>query len=204
VDLAEAVLAAGQYAYGAHVEGSAERALFADRLKSAEAVVHSQDNAEHDLLDSDQYYQFEGGLSAAVETLSGTRPAAYHLDTSRPETPKVRTLEEEVARVMRARVVNPKWIGAMMRHGYRGAFEIVATVDFMFGFAATTGAVKSHHFDLAFAAFVEDDATREFLEAANLFGFEELLARFAEARERGFWTPRSNSASAYLDRGPQI
>jgi cobaltochelatase CobN len=105
---------------------------------------------------------------------------------------------------MRARVVNPKWIGAMMRHGYRGAFEIVATVDFMFGFAATTGAVKSHHFDLAFAAFVEDDATREFLEAANLFGFEELLARFAEARERGFWTPRSNSASAYLDRGPQI
>ncbi|WP_332719595.1 cobaltochelatase subunit CobN [Pelagibacterium mangrovi] len=203
-ELAEAVLVSGQYAYGAHVEGIAEKGLFSDRLRTAEAVVQTQDNTEHDLLDSDQYYQFEGGLSAAVETLSGTRPAAYHLDTSRPETPKVRTLEEEVARVMRARVVNPKWIEAMMRHGYRGAFEIVATVDFMFGFAATTGAVKSHHFDLAFAAFVEDDATREFLEAANRFGFEELLARFAEARERGFWTPRSNSASAYLDRGPQI
>ncbi|WMT91827.1 cobaltochelatase subunit CobN [Pelagibacterium sp. H642] len=197
-DLAEAVLASGQFAYGAHAEGVAEKALFADRLKGADAVVHVQDNLEHDLLDSDQYYQFEGGLSAAVEALSGARPAAYHLDTSRPETPKVRTLEEEVARVMRARVVNPKWIEGMKRHGYRGAFEIVATVDFMFGFAATTGAVKSHHFDMAFAAFVEDEATREFLMTANRFGYEELIERFNQARERGFWAPRSNSVFHYL------
>lgn len=198
-DLAEAVLAAGQYAYGARTEGVPEKTLFAARLKSADAVVHVQDNAEHDLLDSDQYYQFEGGLSAAVETLSGHKPAAYHLDTSRPETPKVRTLEEEIARVMRARVVNPKWIDAMKRHSYRGAFEIIATVDFMFGFAATTGAVKSHHFDMAFAAFIEDDATRDFLIAANRFGYDELIEKFSEARTRGFWTPRSNSAYAYLE-----
>ncbi|WP_425033552.1 cobaltochelatase subunit CobN [Pelagibacterium sp.] len=198
-DLAEAVLATGQYAYGAHADGLPEKTLFAARLKSADAVVHVQDNAEHDLLDSDQYYQFEGGLSAAVETLSGHKPAAYHLDTSRPETPKVRTLEEEIARVMRARVVNPKWIDAMKRHSYRGAFEIIATVDFMFGFAATTGAVKSHHFDMAFAAFIEDDATRDFLIAANRFGYDELLEKFSEARQRGFWTPRSNSAYAFLD-----
>ncbi|AEQ53917.1 cobaltochelatase subunit CobN [Pelagibacterium halotolerans] len=198
-DLADAVLATGQYAYGAHAEGLPEKTLFAARLKSADAVVHVQDNAEHDLLDSDQYYQFEGGLSAAVETLSGHKPAAYHLDTSRPETPKVRTLEEEIARVMRARVVNPKWIDAMKRHSYRGAFEIIATVDFMFGFAATTGAVKSHHFDMAFAAFIEDDATRDFLIAANRFGYDELIEKFNEARLRGFWTPRSNSAYAHLE-----
>ena len=198
-DLAEAVLDWGQYAYGAHAEGVAEKTLFADRLKAAEAVVQTQDNAEHDILDSDQYYQFEGGLSVAAEVLSGRRPAAYHLDTSRPETPKVRTLDEEVARVMRARVVNPKWIAGMKRHGYRGAFEIVATVDFMFGFAATTGAVKSHHFDLAFSAFVEDEATREFLMQSNRFGYGELIERFAEARQRGFWTPRSNSAHALLE-----
>tara|TARA_A100001391_G_scaffold11984_1_gene6991 strand:- start:90 stop:4106 length:4017 start_codon:yes stop_codon:yes gene_type:complete len=198
-DLADAVLATGQYAYGARTEGVPEKTLFAARLKSADAVVHVQDNAEHDLLDSDQYYQFEGGLSAAVETLSGHKPAAYHLDTSRPETPKVRTLEEEIARVMRARVVNPKWIDGIKRHGYRGAFEIIATVDFMFGFAATTGAVKSHHFDMAFAAFIEDDATREFLIAANRFGYDELIEKFNEARTRGFWTPRSNSAYAYLE-----
>ncbi len=198
-DLAEAVLASGQYAYGAHADGVAEKSLFAARLKSADAVVHVQDNAEHDLLDSDQYYQFEGGLSAAVETLSGQKPAAYHLDTARPENPIARTLEEEIARVMRARVVNPKWIEGMKRHGYRGAFEIIATVDFMFGFAATTGAVKSHHFDLAFTAFVEDDATRDFLLTANRFGYDELIAKFNEARQRGFWSPRSNSAYAYLE-----
>ncbi|WP_127144975.1 cobaltochelatase subunit CobN [Pelagibacterium montanilacus] len=197
-DLAQAVLASGQHAYGAHSEGIAEKALFADRLKSADAVLQSQDNAEHDLLDSDQYYQFEGGLSAAVEMLSGARPAAYHTDTSRPQAIKVRTLEEEISRVMRARVVNPKWIEGMKRHGYRGAFEMVATVDFMFGFAATTGAVKSHHFDLAFEAFVEDEETRAFLIGANRFGYEELLAKFTEARERGFWAPRSNAAPAYL------
>ncbi|RDE09970.1 cobaltochelatase subunit CobN [Pelagibacterium lacus] len=198
-DLARAVVESGQYAYGAHVEGVAEKVLFADRLKGADAVLHVQDNAEHDLLDSDQYYQFEGGLSAAVEVLSGRRPAAYHLDTSRPERPVARTLEEEIARVMRARVVNPKWIAGMMRHGYRGAFEIIATVDFMFGFAATTGAVKSHHFDLAFAAFVEDGAVRDFLQSANRFGFDELIDRFREARERGFWAPRSNFAHALLE-----
>lgn len=198
-DLARAAIESAQYAYGAHAEGVAEKVLFAARLKSADAVVHTQDNAEHDLLDSDQYYQFEGGLAAAVELLSGTRPAIYHADTSRPERPVVRTLEEEISRVMRARVVNPKWIAGMMRHGYRGAFEIIATVDFMFGFAATTGAVKTHHFDLAFEAFVEDEATRAFLIDNNGFGYAELIARFNAARERGFWTPRSNSAYAYLE-----
>lgn len=198
-DLAEAAIASAQYAYGAHAQGVAERAQFVARLKSADAVVHTQDNAEHDLLDSDQYYQFEGGLAAAAELLSGLRPSIYHTDTSRPERPLVRTLEEEIARVMRARVVNPKWIAAMMRHGYRGAFEIIATVDFMFGFAATTGAVKTHHFDLAFEAFVEDEAIRAFLIEHNRFGYAELIARFTAARQRGFWTPRSNSAYAHLE-----
>lgn len=198
-DLAQAVLDAGQYAYGAHAQGTAERGLFSDRLKASDAVLHVQDNREHDLLDSDQYYQFEGGLSVAVETLSGTKPATYHTDTSRPERVAVRTLEEEISRVMRARVVNPKWISGVKRHGYRGAFEIIATVDYMFGFAATTGAVKSHHFDLAFSAFVEDEDTRAFLIANNRFGYDELIARFAEARERGLWAPRSNSAHAYLE-----
>ena len=94
------------------------------------------------MLDSDDYYQFEGGMSAAVEVASGTQPRIYHNDHSRPERPVVRTLEEEVGRVMRSRVVNPKWITGVKRHGYKGAFEIAATVDYMFAFAATTGAVK--------------------------------------------------------------
>ena len=75
----------------------------------------------------------------------------------------IRTLEEEVGRVMRSRVVNPKWITGVKRHGYKGAFEIAATVDYMFAFAATTGAVKTHHFDLAYDAFLADDDTRDFI-----------------------------------------
>jgi cobaltochelatase CobN len=198
-ELAEVFLEWGQYAYGAKEAGAPERERFAARLASVEAIVHNQDNREHDLLDSDDYYQFEGGLTVTAEAVSGRRPTAYHNDHSRPDRPLVRTLEEEISRVMRSRVVNPKWIEGVKRHGYKGAFEIIATLDYMFAFAATTGAVKPHHFDLAFAAFVEDDATRDFLIQNNRFGYDELIAKFNEARRRGFWAPRSNSAHAFLE-----
>jgi cobaltochelatase CobN len=199
-NLADAFLNWGQYAYGAQTAGSPERERFAARLSDIDAIVHNQDNREHDLLDSDDYYQFEGGLSVTAETLTGTKPAAYHNDHSRPDRPLTRTLDEEIAKVMRSRVVNPKWINGVKRHGYKGAFEIIATVDYMFAFAATTGAVKTHHFDLAFDAFVEDEATRDFIKQNNRFGYDELIAKFNEAIHRGLWTPRSNSAYAFLDR----
>jgi cobalamin biosynthesis Mg chelatase CobN len=198
-NLAEAFLNWGQYAYGANADGTPERDRFAARLSDIEAVVHNQDNREHDLLDSDDYYQFEGGLAVTAETLTGRAPAAYHNDHSRPERPVARTLAEEISRVVRSRVVNPKWIDGVKRHGYKGAFEIIATVDYMFAFAATTGAVATHHFDLAFEAFVEDEATRRFIQTNNRFGYDELIEKFNEARRRGFWTPRSNSAFAYLE-----
>ncbi|WP_029042073.1 cobaltochelatase subunit CobN [Cucumibacter marinus] len=198
-DIAEAFMNWGQYAYGAKAKGVPERARLASRLKAAEAIVHNQDNREHDLLDSDDYYQFEGGLVATAEALNGTRPRAYHNDHSRPERPVTRTLEEEIGFVMRSRVVNPKWIHGVKRHGYKGAFEIIATVDYMFAFAATTGAVKTHHFDLAFEAFVMDDETRDFIKANNRFGYDELIDKFNEARTRGFWTPKRNSAYAFLE-----
>jgi cobaltochelatase CobN len=198
-DLADQAIAWGQYAYGASSAGMPLYDRFRARLGQIDAVIHNQDNREHDLLDSDNYYQFEGGLSVAAETLSGHRPAAYHNDHSRPERPQIRTLEQEVSHVMRSRVVNPKWIAGMMRQGYRGAFEIIATVDFMFAFAATTGAVKTHHFDLAFQAFVEDATVRDWLQQVNGFGYDELIAKFNEARQRGLWSPRSNSVFAYLE-----
>ena len=198
-DLANAVLNWGQYAYGAKSAGTPERDRFAARLSDIEAVVHNQDNREHDLLDSDDYYQFAGGLVATAEVLTGRKPAAWHNDHSRPERPRPRSLDEEISFVMRSRVVNPKWIAGVMRHGYKGAFEIIATVDYMFAFAATAGAVKSHHFDLAFAAFVEDAGTRGFIQENNRYGWDELLAKFRDAQRRGFWTPRSNSAYALLE-----
>jgi len=198
-NLAEAFLNWGQYAYGAHAAGIPERDRFVARLSNVDAIVHNQDNREHDLLDSDDYYQFEGGLAVTAETLTGRQPAAYHNDHSRPERPVARTLAEEISRVVRSRVVNPKWIDGVKRHGYKGAFEIIATVDYMFAFAATTGAVKTHHFDLAFEAFVEDDATRDFIQRNNRFGYDELIEKFNEARRGGFWVPRSNSVFEWLD-----
>jgi cobaltochelatase CobN len=197
-DLARAYITWGAYAYGARDNGVNDERAFSERLKRIEAVVHNQDNREHDLLDSDDYYQFEGGMSAAVEEMSGTRPRVYHNDHSRPERPVIRTLEEEVGRVVRSRVVNPKWINGVKRHGYKGAFEIAATVDYMFAFAATTGAVASHHFDLAYDAFLADEATRDFIARNNPAALVEIAERLDEAIARGLWTPRSNSAYGQL------
>ncbi|GLV22776.1 cobaltochelatase subunit CobN [Sphingobium sp. TomMM35A] len=197
-DLANIYLDWGSHAYGGGVEGDAERDLFARRLGEADALIQNQDNREHDLLDSDDYYQFEGGIAAAVEHLSGRQPLSYHNDHSRPERPVIRTLEDEIGRVVRARVTNPKWIAGMMRHGYKGAFEIAASVDYLFAFAATTHGVKDHHFDAVHAAFIEDEAVRAFMAEANPAALREAAARLHEALDRGLWRPRSNSAAMIL------
>ncbi|MEM8792117.1 MAG: cobaltochelatase subunit CobN [Pseudomonadota bacterium] len=198
-DLAEAYLEWGGYAYGAGKEGLRERQLFETRLGQAQAVVQNQDNREHDLLDSDDYYQFEGGAAAAVKHLSGNAPTVYHNDHSRPERPVIRTLEDEIGRVVRSRVVNPKWLAGVQRHGYKGAFEIAATIDYMFAFAATTGAVKSRHFDLVHDAVLEDDQIRDFIAEANPAALREIAERLQEAIDRGLWSPRANSARARIE-----
>ncbi|MGB3556792.1 MAG: cobaltochelatase subunit CobN, partial [Jannaschia sp.] len=198
-DLGRAYVEWGGYAYGTG-EGTADADGLRQRLGQVEAIVQNQDNREHDLLDSDDYYQFEGGAAAAIEMLQGTRRPVYHNDHSRPERPVIRTLEEEIGRVVRSRVVNPKWIAGVKRHGYKGAFEIAATVDYLFAFAATTGAVRDHHFDLVHAAVLEDDATRDFIADVNAPALADIADRLREAIDRGLWRPRSNSARALLDR----
>ncbi len=197
-DLAAAFVTWGAYAYGVAARGEEHADVFKRRLANVQAVIHNQDNREHDLLDSDDYYQFEGGLSAAVEVASGKKPTVYHNDHSRPERPVIRTLDEEVARVVRSRVVNPKWINGVMRHGYKGAFEIAATVDYMFAFAATADAVKSHHFDMAYDAYLVDEKTRTFIANNNPAALREIAARFEEAIARGLWQPRLNSVYEHL------
>lgn len=204
-DLGRAYLEWGGYAYAATGEGQADRQGLAARLSQVEAIVQNQDNREHDLLDSDDYYQFEGGAAAAVAHLQGRDRPVYHNDHSRPERPVIRTLDEEIARVMRSRVVNPKWIEGVKRHGYKGAFEMAATVDYLFAFAATTGAVRQHHFDMVEEAFLADDATRDFIAEVNPPALAEIAERLREAIDRGLWVPRSNSARARIEglcRGP--
>jgi cobaltochelatase CobN len=198
-ELAESFLDWGGYAYGTQEEGESARDLFAERIRTIEAVVQNQDNREHDLLDSDEYYQFEGGMAAAAEHLSGARPTIYHNDLSRTEKPVIRSLDEEISRVMRGRVTNPKWIAGVMRHGYKGAAEIAATVDLMFAFAATTGAVREHHFEAAYQAFLMDEAVRDFIEEKNEAALRDIARRFLDAIDRGLWRPKSNSARFGLE-----
>lgn len=202
-ELADAYLTWGGYAYGAGEDGKRERDLFEARLSTVQAVVQNQDNREHDLLDSDDYYQFEGGMSTAVLALTGARPAAYHNDHSRPERPVIRSLEEELARVVRARAVNPKWIAGMMRHGYKGAFEIAATVDYLYAFAATTGAVRDAHFEAVYNAYLADETVRRFMEQHNPAAFREMTQTLIRAIDRGLWRPRSNSARFDLSEAGQ-
>jgi cobaltochelatase CobN len=198
-DFAEAFIAWGGFAYGAGRHGDAEKGLLKDRLRGSQAVVQNQDNREHDLLDSDDYYQFEGGLAATIETLTGQAPASYHIDHSRPEAPLLRTLQEEIGRIVRGRASNPKWITGVMRHGYKGAFEMAATLDYLFAFAATTQAVTDHHFDALFETYIADETVRDFIEEANAPALADMLARFQEALDRGLWTPRRNTTQKLIN-----
>jgi cobaltochelatase CobN len=199
-DLAQAYLQAGGWSYGSGTdEGEAAHDSFRERLGAVQAVIHNQDNREHDLLDSDEYYEYEGGLAAAVASLSGQTPAQWHTDHSRPDAPRIHSLKEEIARVIRARVVNPKWINGILRHGYKGGAELAATVDYLFAFAATTDAVLDHQFDLVADAYLGDPNVVDFLIAHNPAALTEIKARLNEAIARGLWQPLRNSIHGLLD-----
>jgi len=162
------------------------------RAWKADAFVHQQDHAEVDLLDSTEHAAHEGGFAAAAAALGGA-PALYHLDTSRPDAPRARTVAEEVARVVRGRAANPRWIEGMMRHGYRGGAEIARGVEALHGFAATLPGRFDAQFDLLFDATLGTPAVDAFLRANNPDARAALAARFADAQAQGLWHPRRNS-----------
>jgi cobaltochelatase CobN len=186
-DLAEVYLEWGGYAYGAADSGTGAREALRAQLSHVDAVLQNQDNREHDLLDSDDYYQFQGGMSAAVELSRGEPAAIYHGDHSNPESPRIRTLREELSRVVRSRVVNPKWIAGARRHGYKGASEMAATVDYLFGYDAATGVVDDHQYAMLSDAYLLDPENREFLAHHNPSALREMTERLLEAMQRGMW-----------------
>lgn len=186
-DLAYAYLHWGGYAYGSQDAGTAALSSFSQRVSQLQVVLHNQDNREHDLLDSDDYYQFEGGLIAAAETLSQAPVTAYHADHAQPDQPRIRTLKEEINRVLRSRVVNPKWIAGVKRHGYKGAFELAASVDYLFAFDATAQVVDDYQYALVSEAYLLDADTREFIQQHNPHALREISERLLEAMQRGLW-----------------
>lgn len=186
-DLARAYINWSGYAYTGQADGHNAPEAFEQRLSQMQIVLQNQDNREHDLLDSDDYYQFQGGLSAAVKSRRGELPVTYFGDNAVPERPRVRSLKSEIARVYRSRVVNPKWIEGVMRHGYKGAFEMSATVDYLFAYDATTGCVENHMYEGVANAYVFDPAVREFIEKSNPWALRDMAERLLEANQRGLW-----------------
>ena len=190
-DLARAYINWSSYAYssgeGGQADGHSAPEAFGQRLEQMQIVLQNQDNREHDLLDSDDYYQFQGGLTAAVKAKRGAAPVTYFGDNAVPQKPKVRSLASEIARVYRSRVVNPKWIKGVMRHGYKGAFELSATVDYLFAYDATTGCVADHMYTGVAEAYVFDPEVRKFVEKSNPWALRDMAERLLEAQQRGLW-----------------
>ncbi|RTL68730.1 MAG: cobaltochelatase subunit CobN [Pseudonocardiaceae bacterium] len=186
-DLAEVYTTWGGYAYGRGLDGVPARDDMENAYRRIAVAAKNTDTREHDIADSDDYYQYHGGMVATVRALTGSAPEAYIGDSTRPEAVRTRTLSEETARVFRARVVNPRWIAAMRRHGYKGAFEMAATVDYLFGYDATTGVVDDWMYDRLTAEYVLDPENRAFLTESNPWALHGMAERLLEAVERGMW-----------------
>ena len=186
-DLAKVFLEWGGYAYGRNSYGADARGVFAERLKTVQVALHNQDNREHDIFDSDDYYQFHGGMVATIRSLTGTRPKAYFGDSSRPESSRVRDLKEEALRVYRSRVINPKWITSIQRHGYKGGLELTATVDYIFGFDAAAEIAPDFVYEGLAEHYALDETMQKFLEQANPWALNAIANRLLEAADRGLW-----------------
>lgn len=186
-DLARAYINWSSYAYSKSSENRAAPEAFEQRLQQMQIVLQNQDNREHDLLDSDDYYQFQGGLTAAVRSVRGQNPQTYFGDNSIPANPRIRHLKEEIARVYRSRVVNPKWIAGVMRHGYKGAFEMAATVDYLFAYDATARCVEDHMYQGIAAAYLFDPAVQAFIQEKNPWVLRDMAERLLEAHQRHLW-----------------
>jgi cobaltochelatase CobN len=186
-DLAEVYAVWGGYAYGRGLDGREARTDMAAAFRRIEVAAKNQDTREHDIVDSDDYFQYHGGMVATVRALTGSNPAAYVGDSAVPDAVRTRTLAEETHRVFRARVVNPRWISAMQRHGYKGAFELAATVDYLFGYDATAGVVDDWMYEQLAQSYVFDPQVREFLRTSNPWALRGVAERLLEAADRGLW-----------------
>jgi cobaltochelatase CobN len=187
-DLAEVYAVWGGYAYGRGLDGVEAREAMESNLRRTEVAVKNVDNREHDLFDSDDYFQYHGGMIAAVRALTGRDPKAYIGDSADPSRVKTRDLSEEARRVFRSRVANPKWIKAMQRHGYKGAFELSATVDYLFGYDATAGVVEDWMYSDVTRKYVLDQEVRDFMQQSNPWALRAISERLLEAAQRGLWS----------------
>ena len=203
-DLAEVYTAWGGYAYTQRDFGVSARPQFRQRFSQIVVAAKNQDTREHDIFDSDDYMQYHGGMIATVRALTGSNPRQFFGDSADPSRARVRDLQDEARRVFRSRVVNPKWIESMKRHGYKGAFELSATVDYMFGYDATAQVVEDWMYEDVTESYVLDPETQKFFQESNPWALRSIVERLLEAIERGLWAEpppemREKLQELYLD-----
>ncbi|CAN5543963.1 cobaltochelatase subunit CobN [soil metagenome] len=186
-DLAQVYTAWGGFAYGRGLDGAPATDDMNRAYRRIAVAAKNTDTREHDIADSDDYFQYHGGMIATVRSLTGKDPAAYIGDNTRPDAVRTRTLSEETTRVFRARVVNPRWMSAMRRHGYKGAFEMAATVDYLFGYDATAHVMADWMYEQLTESYVLDAENRKFMEESNPWALHGMAERLLEAVERGMW-----------------
>ena len=191
-DFAEAYVNWGGYAYTRATFGSDARSDFRNVLTRVTVAAKNQDNREHDLFDSDDYLQFHGGMIATIHALSGKAPRRYIGDSADPERVRTRDLKEERLRVFRSRVINPKWLAAMRQHGYKGGLELTATMDYLFGYDATSEVMEDWMYEQVSRAYVLEEQTQQFLRQSNPWALRDIVTRLFEAQERGLWKSRTN------------
>jgi cobaltochelatase CobN len=196
-DLARAFLDAGGHALDRGGESAPARDAFSAQVARADAHVHVQDMAEVDVLTGPAFADYEGGFAAANRMLGGAA-ALVHLDATRPENLRARPLQDEISRVLRMRLANPRWLDGQMRHGHRGGAEIAEAIDNLYGFAATAGLVSDAQFDLAFSATLGDDRVRDFLAQENPRALDSIRRVFNDALTRELWRTRRNSVRDLL------
>jgi len=186
-DLSKIYVTWGCYAYGRKNYGISVPEQFKLRLSKINVTVKNQDSREYDILDGDDWYEAHGGMITAVKIFKGEAPRSYCGDSSDPKRVKVRSTAEETKYVFRSRLLNPKWVQSMKRHGYNGASDLSRTVDTVFGWDATVEAVEDWMYEDITKKYVLDTKMQEWLKEVNPYALQNMVQRLLEAIERGMW-----------------
>ena len=186
-DLAEIYVKWGGYAYGRKNFGATVPDEFRRRLSRLDLTVKNEDTREYDMLDGDDFYSYHGGMIAAVKALKGELPRSYCGDSSDPDRVKTRSTVEETKHIFRARILNPKWIESMKRHGYKGAGDISRMVDIAFGWDATAEVLEDWMYEELANKYALDKDMQEWLKKVNPHALQNIAERLLEAVERGMW-----------------
>ena len=177
------------YSYGTDGYGKEAYRSLQSVLKNVDITYNKVVSDEFDLLGCCGYFGSHGGMTVAARQLSGRDVRAYYGDSRESENICVRTLSEELDRIVRSKLLNPKWIEGMKQHGYKGAGDICKSIGVLYGWEATTDEVGDWVFDEITMTYIKNKENYDFFKENNPWALEEIERRLIEASKRGLWQP---------------